>query len=95
MKSEVVDFDRTVSMFGPYGSGDKMQNTIQEGYCSYDSSFFNDDQIKQIGSCALKAFDDHVNVTFMWTSHKEIEPKWDYIREYDQGWLNRLDQTEI
>jgi hypothetical protein len=25
----------------------------------------------------------------MWTAHNEIEAKWDYIRAYDMGWINR------
>ncbi len=26
--------------------------------------------------------------TFFWTAHNELEPKWDYIRAWDMGWIN-------
>jgi len=45
--------------------------------------------MSSIAKCALDAFDDHVNATFMWTAHNEIEPRWDYVKAYDAGWVNK------
>ena len=27
--------------------------------------------------------------SFFWTAHNEIEEKWDYIRAWDLGWINK------
>jgi hypothetical protein len=42
----------------------------------------------------MDTFDKHVNASFMWTAHNEIEPRWDYIKSYDNGWINRNPQSE-
>jgi len=77
-------------MLGPYGDPDFIdQTTIQNGKCTSDSLYFSDDEVKAIAKCALDVFDEHVNATFMWTAHNEIEPRWDYIKAYDAGWVNK------
>jgi hypothetical protein len=63
--------------------------TIQSGTCSTDSEFFNSEEVKTIAKCALKSFDRHVDATFMWTAHNEINAKWDYVKAWDNGWINK------
>jgi len=37
----------------------------------------------------LKAWDRHVDATFFWTAHNEIEEKWDYVKAWDLGWIDK------
>lgn len=37
----------------------------------------------------MKAFDRHVDATFFWTAHNEIEAKWDYVKAWDLGWIDK------
>jgi len=92
MKTEAVDFDRTADILGPFGDP-TMRNSscIQKGKCSSDSLFFTGEQVGQIARCALDTFDRHVNATFMWTAHNEIEAKWSYVRAWDLGWINKTE----
>ena len=80
-------------MLGPYGDM-RNQTTIQNGKCTSDSLHFTDADVKEIAKCALDTFDDHVNATFMWTAHNEIEPRWDYIKAHDNGWFDRSAPSE-
>jgi len=83
-----VDFDRTADILGPFGTANNIKDvTIQKGTCSSDSDFFSDEEVGVIGKCALKAFDRHVEATFLWTAHNEIESRWDYVRAWDKGWI--------
>jgi len=45
--------------------------------------------VRTIAKCALKAFDRHVGGTFLWTAHNEIEAKWDYVKAWDNGWIDK------
>ena len=27
----------------------------------------------------------------MWTAHNEIEAKWDYVKSWDLGWINKTE----
>jgi len=87
-----VDFDRTVTEdLGPFGTGfsDGMtQATIRNGKCAKDSTFFSDEQVKQLGGCAIRAFDDAVQGHFLWTFRNELEDRWNYVTAFDKGWLN-------
>ena len=47
--------------------------------------------MQQIAQCGLQAFADHVNATFLWTAHNEIEAKWDYIKAWDMMWINKTE----
>lgn len=76
-------------MLGPFGTGNKDIVTIKKGMCSTDSSFFNHDQVATIARCGLAAWDGSVNATFLWTAHNEIEEKWDYVKAWDLGWINK------
>lgn len=81
-----VDFDRTASSLGPYGSNPQ---TVSYGKCQTDSSYFSNDDVTTLGQCALNAFDNNVQGQFLWTAHNELEPKWSYIEAYNNGWIKR------
>ena len=83
------DFDRTADVLGPFGTGNPDNTCIHAGKCSDDSLFFSDVEVRTIAQCALKSFDDHIQATFHWTAHNEIEAKWDYVKAWDNGWINK------
>jgi len=82
----VPDVDRTVADLGPWGSKEEIY-TITNGQCRTDSTFFGDADIKTLGGCAIAAWDEIVDGHFMWTFRNELEPRWNYITAYDNGWL--------
>ena len=87
--SVATDFDRNADILGPFGgNGDNKLNSIQKGNCFTDSLTFNQDQVRQLATCARASFEKHLNGSFLWTAHNEIEAKWDYIRAWDMMWLN-------
>lgn len=86
-----VDFDRNAEMLGPYGHSDNTKNAIQKGNCFTDSLTFNQDQVGQLAKCALASFDKHLNGTFLWTAHNEIEARWDYVKAWDMLWINKTE----
>jgi len=88
MTDHGTDFDRTAATLGPFGTGNSANVAIQNGKCSTDSDFFSQEEVQTIAKCALKSFDKHLNGTFFWTAHNEIEEKWDYVKAWDLGWLN-------
>ena len=57
--------------------------------CYSDSAYFSDDEVMKLAKCLNDAFNEYVDGQFLWTAHNEIETKWDYIRAYDQGFLNQ------
>ena len=87
-----TDFDRTAAILGPFGSdgtGEREDVCIQKGRCSKDSAFFNHEEIETIARCAVASFDRHLNATFLSTAHTEIEERWDYVKAWDLGWINK------
>lgn len=84
-----TDFDRTVASLGPFGTGDPQYYAIQSGKCPTDSGYFSVSEVATIAQCALSAFDRHIQGSFFWTAHNEIEEKWDYVKAWDLGWLNQ------
>lgn len=92
MPDEGVDFDRTAAEIGPFGSS--KESGVKKGKCPIDSDFFGSDDMQVLGKCALKAFDNHTTAQFLWTFRNELEPKWDYIKAYDAGWLKRSSSEE-
>ena len=84
-----VDFDRTAAVLGPFGTQNQELVCIMEGKCNSDSLHFNSTQVETIARCALKSFDDHLDATFMWTAHNEIEARWDYVKSWDNMWINK------
>jgi hypothetical protein len=34
-----------------------------------------------------------MDAQFIWNFRTELEDRWDYIRAYDRGWLNRKTQA--
>jgi len=92
MRTEVIDFDRTAPILGPFGDPTMKESAcIQNGKCSSDSLFFSGSQVGEIARCALDTFDRHLNVTMMWTAHNEIEAKWDYVKAWDLTWINKTE----
>jgi glucan 1,3-beta-glucosidase len=87
-KDQAVDFDRTADILGPFGGKLSTGACIQKGKCSTDSKFFSFDQVNKIAKCAMGSWNDHVQGSFFWTAHNEIDVKWDYIRAWDLGWIN-------
>lgn len=80
-----VDFDRTAERLGPFGTGDL--STPKQGTCPRDSAHFHGDQISKLGEDYMLTFNEHVHGQFMWTFRNELEPRWNYITAYDNGWL--------
>jgi len=78
-------------MLGPYGTGNPENCAIQNGKCSDDSGFFSHEEVATIAKCALAAYDKHIQASFFWTGHNEIEAKWDYIKAWDNGWINKTE----
>jgi len=86
-----VDFDRTADILGPFGTANSSNVCIQKGMCSSDSDFFDDEAVRTIAKCALASFDKHVQASFFWTAHNEIEAKWDYVKAWDNAWINKTE----
>ena len=86
-----VDFDRTADTLGPYGSSGLTRDhaIIKNGQCPIDSAFYADDQVMRLGQCVMSIFDQDVEGHFMWTVRNELEPRWEYTRSYDAGWIKR------
>jgi hypothetical protein len=41
----------------------------------------------RLGQCTLDVFNWAVEGHFMWTVRNELEPRWEYTRSYDAGWI--------
>lgn len=87
-----VDFDRTADILGPYG-GIPEKGCIHKGKCPIDSTTFSDQEVGEIAKCALKSLDAHVEATFFWTAHNELEPRWDWVKAEANGWFQRDNST--
>ena len=86
-----VDFDRTASYIGPYGGSKQIEYMcINEGKCQSDGDYYNDkEDMVKLGHCANDAYEKYINGSFMWTAHNEITPRWDYVKAWDLGWINK------
>jgi hypothetical protein len=62
--------------------------------CPTDSAFFGNDDITTLGNCAVDAFNANLEAHFLWTVRNELEPKWNYVTAYDNGWLKATQSTE-
>lgn len=80
-----VDFDRTAATLGPYGT--PTPQTVQNGNCAKDSTYFGNDDMITLGHCAIYSMNDYVQGHFLWTYHNELEEKWSYKEAYDRGWI--------
>lgn len=96
MPEHGVDFDRTSAELGPFGSSGlkRDQSTIKNGTCAIDSAHFGDDDVMQLGQCILDTFNEKVEGHFMWTVRNELEPRWNYITSYDNGWIKNKAQVD-
>jgi len=43
----------------------------------------------KLGHCVNDAYEKYLNGSFMWTAYNEIVPRWDYIKSWDNGWINK------
>ena len=92
-----TDFDRTAEVLGPYGSSglSRDHSVIRNGQCAIDSAFYADDQVMRLGQCVLDIFNWAVEGHFMWTVRNELEPRWEYTRSYDAGWIKNKDSVDV
>lgn len=49
----------------------------------------------KLGQCTLNAFNNNVQGQFMWTVRNELEPRWNYITAYDNGWIKNQPEEEV
>jgi len=84
-----VDFDRSADILGPFGTWEPTEVSIQQGKCAKDSAHFSHKEIEKIARCALDAFDKCIQGSFFWTAQNELEERWDYIKSWDLGWINK------
>ena len=85
-----VDFNRSAEIIGPFGPWEYVkENCVSYGKCPIDSNYFNSTQVGELARCVLGTFDKYVNATFFWTAHNELEPRWDYVKAWDLGWINK------
>ena len=91
LEEHAVDFDRTDSNLGPWGS---RPQTVQNGMCQRDSTFYSEDDVMTLGQCLLYILNDHVAGHFLWTARNELEDRWNYITAYDKGWIKNTPATE-
>ena len=82
-----VDFDRTADMLGPYGEDPQKRSVVRKGKCSIDSAFFGESDVYKLGQSLIQTFNNSIEGHFMWTFRNELEPRWNYITAYDNGWI--------
>ena len=86
--SVAVDFNREAETLGPYGASDRA--TVHRGACARDSTWFSDEQVRQLGACMTDVFiEANVQGQFLWTAHNELETRWSYLLAFDKGWLQK------
>jgi len=88
-----VDFDRTAAELGPFGA--HKRSIIREGKCPIDSAYYSEEDLYNLGQCALEAFDENIAGHFMWNFRTELEKKWSYIESYDAGWVKHHDESKF
>jgi len=96
-EATAVDFDRTAAELGPHGSTglNREHALIRNGQCAIDSAWYKDDDVMRLGQCVMSIFDQDVEGHFMWTIRNELEPRWNYISSYDNGWIKRNNSAEV
>ena len=55
------------------------------GKCPIDSARFTREEVSQLGKCIFESFDANIQGQTMWTFRNELEPRWDYLKAYEQG----------
>lgn len=81
-----VDFDRKAAILPPYGDNAE-DYCVQNGMCSSDSLHFDKKDVQEIAECTLRTIQKYATANMFWTAHNQIEPRWDYVKAYDNGWL--------
>lgn len=72
----------------PFGANNTMFG-VDNGMCMSDSEHFGDADVEKLATCALDAYDRHIDAHFFWNFRNEIEARWSYTVAYDKGWINR------
>jgi hypothetical protein len=90
-----VDFDRTADMLGPYGEDPYKRSVVKKGKCSIDSAFFGESDVYKLGQSLIETFNNAIEGHFMWTFRNELEPRWNYITAYDNGWIKNGGREEV
>ena len=89
-----TDFDRTAEeALSPFGSSSV--STPIKGMCPRDSAHFHDKKIAKLGADYIETFDKEASGHFFWNFRNEMEPRWNYITAYDNGWLPSSTPTEF
>jgi len=82
-----IDFDRTAEQLGPFGTG--TESMPKNGQCPRDSAKWSSDKhMTKLGKDYIDMFDKHLHGQFFWNFRNELEPRWNYITAYDNGWLS-------
>jgi len=56
--------------------------------CPRDATKYSTDKhLTKLGQDYLNTFNKHVHGHFFWNFRNELEPRWDYLKAYDAGWL--------
>ncbi len=66
-----------------------------KGMCPRDSAHFKDKKVAKLGAEYMETFDKHVHGQFFWTFRNELEPRWNYITAYDNGWLPSNQSAQV
>jgi len=48
----------------------------------------------RLGQCVIDIFNYNTEAHFMWTVRNELEPRWNYITSYDNGWIKNKPVVE-
>lgn len=82
-----LPLDRTKPIQGPYGTGTSGPSF---GYCPLSSNMSFDlpdnDMFHQLGQKKVNAF-NYGHGWYFWNFKTEIDPKWDFMRAVENGWL--------
>jgi len=49
----------------------------------------------RLGQCVMDIFNGNVEGHFMWTVRNELEPRWNYITSYDNGWIKNKPEEVV
>ena len=80
-------------MLGPYGEDPQKRSVVKKGKCSIDSDFYPESDVLKLGQANMQAFDDLVEGQFLWNFRNELEPRWNYVTAYDNGWISQSNKS--
>jgi len=78
--------DQLLGAQDPFGMGG--ESYVEYGTCPKDKLFPNEvDAVRDLSYAKLNVFDRHTHGQFFWNFRTEFEPRWDYMRAVDLGWI--------